>query len=362
MHRLPYYNEDSYEDRRLNAEDVQKVCGLLRCDALGHGDCDESLSLCRCDDNWTGATCTIPVHHTTSDLIPSSATRRLSHTRYTSQSVVSPQASSLYYLHVTADDVELFGVSLTRHSSFSSHQTVDNVQSSCTFHPPLLLTIKVDEYPAADGQSKEERNLGLPSDGHLSLSVTWTSRFHNRDPRNATLFLGSFDASNTFFSSGGSTAAQSIAPTLLALHSSPSDLHTVNVWLGRCDHYAIRIQNTQGAVHDIGYHLRMSLTGVVEGEKAGIEEEEGDERESARARRDSAAVGAGDELRKQSGHHPHHQHSESPSSERGGYVSTALHVAPWLLSVGLGALVVALLWRRGQEAAAANSEERRPLL
>ena len=220
--QLPFYNDDSPQDQIINLRDATRICKLLQCEAAGHGRCDTRTTLCICDDNWTGATCSIPIHHVSPHLFPSPSSHShssspLTRTRFTEKSVISPQQTDLYYLHVTADDVEMFGLHPTRHSSFSSHQTIDNVLSSCTFNHPLLLRVRVQEHAATSSasghpESKQQRNLGLSSDGHLSVSVLWTSKFHNHSPHNASLFLGSFDASNTFFSSGGSTSAQSIAP------------------------------------------------------------------------------------------------------------------------------------------------------
>ena len=378
--RLPYYNDEAEEDRLLNAKDARKVGDLLRCDEDEHGHWVEQSAMCQCDDSWTGATCNVPVHQVTSHLFPdpphSSSHELHSHpsasskssatsppllatpsTHYSHRDVLIPQESALYYLLVTADKVELFGIEPTIHSSFSSHQTVDNVQSSCTFSPPLLLHVRLQEKAAPmtdpeDGHSltKRERNLGLSSDGHLGVSLMWTSRFHVEDPRNATGFMGSFEQSNTFFSSGGATAAQSIAPVLLAYQASPSVLHTLNVWISRCDHYAVRVTNAQGALHDIAYHLTLTLTGDPDNWD---EEDDGGGRTKARQQSTGMEDSSHDDIHRHHDTAPKHSHS---------FFHTFITVLPWVLCAGLGALVAVLLWRQYSERRAGNLEERRPLL
>ena len=361
-HTRPFYNDESDADRQLNAKDVGEVCELLHCDADKHGYCDERTALCVCDDNWTGATCTIPVHHITSEVVPVPASQRRESASerhepasglYTHYSIVSPQHTDLYYLHLTPDDVKaVFDREVKRHSSYTSHQTVDNVMASCTFKPPLLLRVHLVESAAPHltdehGRplSKRERNLGLPSDGHLTLSALWTSRFHNRSPRNATLFLGSFDASNTFFSSGGATDAQSIAPKLLGYLSSPSKHHTLHVWVERCDHYAIKISNMQGALHDIAYNVSVEL-GRPSADEVG---------HSAGAHAVAHGDGEGRTRTQSTGVESlgHHERSAGKG---------AMAWLPWALCAVLGLLVVGLLWREEKARGHASVEERRPLL
>ena len=60
------------------------------------------------------------------------------------------------------------------------------VLSSCTFNPPLLVSLIVKESNIAYLLSRGLEN-------HLSLSMYWSSSFHSNDSDSAIRFLGDFD-------------------------------------------------------------------------------------------------------------------------------------------------------------------------
>ena len=128
-------------------------------------------------------------------------------------------------------------------------------------------------------------------------------------------------------------------PKLLAYHATPSLLHDVDAWLGRCDHYAIKVSNQQGAVHDIAYKVTISLTGdASEWEKAKQEGEDGGgHRQGTTTGLDRAEV------------------------RDTGEGSSAWTYLPWAMCAGLALLVVALLWRQSRDNSA-SVDERQPLM
>ena len=163
-HEMKYYDAVNHTEDDKSAE---KICKLLECDRAGHGRCNENTAKCECEDRWTGATCAIPVHHMTDDLLPiddeknddssSSSRHRSSHKHsvrsrrhapaplgvFTHHLELGVQRTDLYYMHVTPERLERLGLNrslrIHRHPSFSSTQTVDQVQASCTFSPHLRL-------------------------------------------------------------------------------------------------------------------------------------------------------------------------------------------------------------------------------
>ena len=376
--QMPYYNDDNTTEIDASA---RKICKLLECGKAVHGQCDHRMARCQCDDHWTGGTCSIPVHHMTQDLLPldgEEGTTLHAHSRekpaHKSRHPLAPlgvykhsreldvQRTDLYYLHVTPERLDQLRLNnsllVHRHSTFSSTQTIDQVQASCTFSPHLRLHIALHEHaveqlnPDGSPMTKHERNLGLTSDGHLTLTVNWVSAFHNKSPHNATLFLGSFDTNNLFFGAAGNSDAQWIGPKLLASMASPSNRQRVEVEVSRCDHFAIKVSNDAGAVHPIGYRIEVLLSEVEEAEQREDErddaEDEGEEQATVVTSHSGAHSGGS-----------RSQHTRS-------FLSVVGHLLPWLLVGVLSVLLccvcgfVAL--RRADAAAARRSGEDAPLL
>ena len=386
-HQLPYYNDFNASDERVNDESAGKICKLLDCEKAGHGKCDKKTAKCECDDHWSGATCNIPVHHMTDYLLPlTEDDRSTSSTRETSghhgshdhpahrgpypptplgifrhHQELGVQRTDLYYLHVTPQRLEQLGLNrsliIHRHSSFSSTQTIDQVQASCTFSPHLRLHIVLREHAIplhnADGtlMTKHERNLGLTSDGHLTLTVNWVSAFHNRAPHNATLFMGSFDTNNLFFGAAGNSDAQWIGPKLLASMASPSNRQRVEVEVSRCDHFAIKVSNDAGAVHAIGYRLEVLLAEAEEQEQR--EDEEADEEDGTDDGEEEATVERDEDGRR-------------TGRRTRSMLGSVWHLLPWLLVAVLSVLLCGLcgLWslNRADRQAVRRSGENAPLL
>lgn len=385
-HQLPYYNTMNETDDRAIDKNADQICRLLECSRAGHGQCDVKSAKCRCDEHWTGSTCNIPVHHMTSDLLPLDDTNTHSNsTRHTTKphgSIEQPshrgrhpatplgvyrhhqelgvQRTDLYYLHVTPERLEQLRLNrslvIHRRSSYSSTQTIDQVQASCTFSPHLRLRISLHEHPIVlhnpDGSrmTKHERNLGLTSDGHLTLTVNWVSAFHNKSPHNATLFLGSFDTNNLFFGSAGNSDAQWIGPKLLASMASPSNRQRVEVEVSRCDHFAIKVSNDAGAVHAIGYRVEVGLSEVEADEQEEDEandEEDGEEEATVET---EEGEGGGGRRRRQ----------------RRSDMSVVWHIVPWVLVAVLSVLLCGLCgwWslNRADAAVVRRSGESAPLL
>ena len=196
--------------------------------------------------------------------------------------------------------------------------------------------------------TKHERNLGLTSDGHLTLVVNWVSAFHNKAPHNATLFLGGFDSNNLFFGSAGNSDAQWIGPKLLASMASPSNRQRAEVEVSRCDHFAIKVSNNAGAVHTIGYNIEVLLTEVDE------DEQEEDERADSEDGEEEATVETDSE---RGGHRARHQRS---------WLGLVWSLVPWVLVAVLSLMLCGVCgaWGigRADAAVARRSGESAPLL
>ena len=373
-HEQLYYNAVTDEDLKLNDDNAKSICKLLECDHAGHGVCNVESAKCVCQDRWSGAACNIPIHHMTDYLLPldnnDSADSKHSAKHHSTQRKHDPhnplgvfhhhgelgvQRTDLYYLHVTPDRLHQLGLNdslvVHKHSTYSSTQTIDQVQASCTFSPHLRLHISLHEHAAelhnADGttMTKHERNLGLTSDGHLTVTVNWVSAFHNKSPHNATLFMGSFDSNNLFFGSAGNSDAQWIGPKLLASMASPSNRQRVEVEVSRCDHFSIKVSNDAGAVHAIAYNLEVLLTEVEKDEQREDEDNDDEGEEEATVERGSSGRS--------------HRHVRST-------MGALWHLLPWLLVGVLSVMVCALcgLWTvsRASAGVARRTGEDAPLL
>ena len=267
IHNLPYYNP---EQRDMNDADAQEICAVLQCDRAGHGLCDKISTDCVCQFGWTGTACTIPVWRITDRLFQSSLlTAGTTLSTYTHSSRLSSQATDMYYFAI--DDATLSGLNKAQHrrSPHDPHyievtkgRQPDRLSSAgaatCTFEPPLLLKVVVREVG---------RSPAAPF--HLSTSVFWNSYFQNADSSSAIRFFGDFDPSNLFLGRNLHGDRQSLGPRVLSMLTSPSSEHVSVVGLTQCDHYAIKVGNSEGAIDDIEYVLHVSIheAGVGEGQQ-----------------------------------------------------------------------------------------------
>ena len=256
LHDLPYYNP---EQEDVNVADAQQICSVLQCNRAGHGRCDTQSTDCLCEYGWTGAACTIPVWRITEQLFKTSLFRPTVLSTYTHASTLSPQSTHMFYFSLDESTLKALNEADRRKSRDDAHfirvtagQQVDRLSSAgaatCTFEPPLQLKVEL-------------RELGKPASGpfHLSTSVYWNSQFQNSDSSSSIRFFGDFDPSNLFLGRNMHGDRQSLGPRVLSILTSPSNEHVNLVGLTQCDHYAIKVGNSEGSIEDISYELHVTL-------------------------------------------------------------------------------------------------------
>ena len=264
IHDLPYYNP---EQREMNDDDAQQVCSVLQCNREGHGRCESDSMDCECDHGWTGTACTIPVWRITGELFRSSLLLRTTTlSAYTHASSLPSQSTHMFYFSLDESTLESLNAADHRQSRrdpqfirIIAGRQADRLSSAgaatCTFEPPLQLKVVVRE---------KGRTASEPF--HLSTSLFWNSYFQNSDSSSAIRFFGDFDPSNLFLGRNLHGDRQSLGPRVLSILTSPSAEHVTVVGLTQCDHYAIKVGNSEGAIDDIQYELQVTVQEAVAGE------------------------------------------------------------------------------------------------
>ena len=263
IHHLPYYNVEQAE---MNDEDAQQICSVLECDRVGHGKCDTTSTDCMCDHGWTGTACTIPVWRITDQLFQSSLLRiGTTLSTYTYASSLPSQHTHMFYFTVDESTLKGLNAAERRHAGDPQYIHVsvgrqpDRLSAAgaatCTFEPPLLLRVAVRELGRAAAEPF-----------HVSSSVYWNSYFQNADDASAIRFFGDFDPSNLFLGRNLHGDRQSLGPRVLSILTSPSAEHVSVVGLTQCDHYAIKVGNSEGSIDEISYRLEVTVEESVVGE------------------------------------------------------------------------------------------------
>ena len=263
IHDLPYYNP---EQKEMNNNDAQQICSVLECDRSGHGRCDPRSTDCMCDRGWTGTACHIPVWRITDQLFQSSLlSTGTTLSTYTYASTLPSQSTHMFYFSLDESTLKGLNKAERRHSHDPHYIDVtvgrqpDRLSAAgaatCTFEPPLLLKVAVREMGRAAAEPF-----------HLSTSVFWNSYFQNADSSSAIRFFGDFDPSNLFLGRNLHGDRQSLGPRVLSILTSPSSEHVSVVGLTQCDHYAIKVGNSEGSIEEIPYKLQISIEESVVGE------------------------------------------------------------------------------------------------
>ena len=259
LHHLPYYNK---HQEKLNNEDAQKICAVLQCDREGHGRCDTSGTDCQCDEGWTGPGCTINVKRISNQLFQQSWLRATTLSTYIHRAVLSPQSIQMYYFQVEESTLQALNKAKRRKPSDPHFIDVrpgtpgDRLSSaaaaSCSFEPPLQLKVVVRE---------ARRSTAAPFP--LSTSVHWISAIHNEEDSSAIRFFGDFDPANLFLGRNLHGDRQSVGPQLLSIDSSSSSDHITVIGLTQCDHYAVKIANSEGSIYDIPYEIEVTVREIL---------------------------------------------------------------------------------------------------